>query len=75
MEHLLEPSFHLLDVRHIHLYGQATAAGGSNIGHQRGQFLFVTRGNRNFRANLSQRKRSIAANTLRCAGNQCNFIF
>jgi len=38
-------------------------------------FFFSARSDSYFGASFGKRQRSIAANTLRRAGNQCNFIF
>ena len=74
-EDLLESGFDLRGVGDVHGDGEGFAAGGFDFGNERGQLFGVARGDGDFRAGRGQRDRGGAANALRGAGDDCDFVF
>src|SRR3984957_16742800 len=74
-EDLLEPGFDLRGVGDVHRDGKGFATSGFDFGDESGEFFSVARGDRDFCAGRGQRQSSGAADSLRGAGDECDFIF
>ena len=74
-ERLLETVFHLRGVGHVHRDGQRFAPGGRDFPGERGELIGAACRQHNLGARLGQRQRCGAADALRRAGNESDFIF
>jgi len=64
-----------LSVGNVQLQRERFAASRGDFGNQRGKFFFVPCGDHDLGAGFGQRQRGVAANALRRAGDDCDFVF
>ena len=74
-EGLLEPGFDLRRVGDVHGDGEGLAASGFDFGNERGQLFGIAGSDGDFGAGSGDGEGGGAADSLRRAGDDCDFVF